>query len=70
MESEDGTGSRHTHAVFKEMWIATHLFHFAVKRVTLVIRFFYIITDTLQIPYTYPYTWKCSKIKALTHPYT
>jgi hypothetical protein len=40
MESEDGTGSRHAHAVFKEMWIATHLFHFTVKRVTLVIRFF------------------------------
>jgi hypothetical protein len=31
MESEDGTGSRHAHAVFKEMWIATHLFHFCSK---------------------------------------
>jgi hypothetical protein len=40
MESEDGTGSRHAHVVLKEMWIATHLFHFAFKRVTLVIRFF------------------------------
>jgi hypothetical protein len=49
MESEDGTGSRHAHAVFKEMWIATHLFHFSVKRVTLVIRFFYICYTLLHI---------------------
>jgi hypothetical protein len=28
MESEDGTGSRHAHVVFKEMRIATRLLHF------------------------------------------